>query len=183
MNLKLLIYLIISFVFSSGYGQKIIVNKDIKVTETEILIKEKYPSNGRLYCYDIIKNDTITIYVSKVGLAGDTFKLIMVNGKVIPKVVKWTDTNSYDGKSSVELENANYKLEINDTIFKSGDTLKAKFTVATKKHRYSEKKKLTGEIFHIIGGNQYEWINGKAVHNWWWKNGKQDFTTQKSKED
>lgn len=183
MNLKSLVHLLFILVVNIGYSQQTIVNKSINVLETKISIKEKYPQGGRLYCYDIIKNDTTKVYVSKVGFSGHIFELIMVNGKVIPKVVKWTDTNSYDGKSSVELETAKYTLEINDKIFKPGDTLKAKFTILTKTHKYSEKKKVTGEIFHIIGGNQYEWREGKPIHDKSWKNGKRVYTIPESKEN
>lgn len=183
MNLKSLLLLLFILLVSTGYSQQRIVNKSIDVLETKISIREKYPQNGRLYCYDIIKKDTITIYITKAGLESSTFKLILINGKIVPKVVKCTDYPAYDGMSCFDFENDKYTLEINDTVFKPGDTLKAKFTILTKTHKYSEKKKLTGEIFHIIGGNQYEWNNGKSIKNRWWKNGEQVFTIQESKED
>lgn len=177
MNLKSLLLLSSILICTICYSQKIIVNADIEVTTTKISIKNENYGEDRLFCYDYMRNDSITVYVSKPVLEGCGFKLQTVNGKIIPKVYKCTDYPAYDGMSCVDLENDKYTLEINNTVFKPGDTLKAKFTILTKTHKYSEKKKVTGEIFHIIGGNQYEWREGKSIHYKFWKNGKQVFTT------
>jgi hypothetical protein len=182
MNLKLSLYLLFIFSFTTVYSQKLIVNKYINVEQTILSYKNDYAINDRIFCYDVVNSDTITVYVAKPALEGYTFKVQLINGKVIPKVSKCTDYPAYDGKSCVELNNLKYTLEINDTVFKPGDTLKVKFTITTKKNKYSEKKKVTGEIFHIIGGNMYDWNQGKSYHNRFYKNGKSINTTNERDE-
>ncbi|MCO6148534.1 hypothetical protein [Flavobacterium sp. NRK1] len=164
-------------------AQKIKVNKNLAVEQSKIFYKGYEPNKRQLYCYDIMNNDTITVYIVKPALEGYTFKLQFFKGNVVPKVVKITDYPAFDGKSSIELELSKSELEINDTVFKSGDTLRVKFMVISKDHRYYEKKKFKGEIFHIIGGNRYVWENGKSIHHKFWKNGKTVYSLQKPKED
>lgn len=183
MKLKLLLVLLIINSSNIGYCQKLTVNKKIDVQETKISDNNTYSREGMLYCYDIMNKDTITVYVSRAALDGYTFKLQMIDGEIIPKIVKWTDYPAYDGKSSFEFDISGYELEINDTVFKPSDTLRVKFNIVTKIHKYSKKKKFKGEIFHIVGGNQYVWEKGKSLHHKFWKNGKQVYTIQDDKED
>lgn len=140
----------------------IVINEKLDVNKTEIKFG-KDDNNFEINCSDIIKGDTINIFAGKTGFGGYTFKLQLIGNTKNLKIVKWTDYNAYDGKSSFDLPLKSYTLELNKDSYKTGDTLKAKFKIKTDSHKFQKEKiKITGELYHIIGGNYFKWHYGGA---------------------
>jgi len=169
--MKFLLRFLLCISFSFGYCQAIVINKNNKTVATEVKFGSE-DKNPKADCRDIIKGDTITIAVSKVGIEGYNFNLTILNSKIVPKIYKWTDYDMFDGKSYIELVIANCKMELNKAAYIVGDTIRGNFTIKTVANKYQKKMTIKGDIFHIIGGNNFVWDRRKSKHNKVYKNGK-----------
>lgn len=165
-----------------GYSQKLKIDKNIEVYKTKIT-SEKDSAGDRLYCFDIVNKDTITVYIIKPVLKGYNVEFKIINDNIIPKITKCTDYLAYEGKSCLELDVAKFDIEINNAVFKVGETLRMKFSITSKTNKQAKKMTFNGEIFHVLGGNKYEWRNGLSYHQKHWKNGRAVYTIQETKED
>lgn len=167
MKIVILVSILSTLLFVKG---DIVVDKNLKVNKAMIVYKGA--DNARpTYCGDRMHGDTISLFLSKGGLAGYTFGLDIIGDKKTVSLFKWSDYPQFDGESSTKLPIYGYKLKINKNVFKEGDTLKATFFVVTNKNKYSDKVKVSGEIYHIIGGNLFSWWGLDNDRNKLYKNG------------
>lgn len=148
--MKSFLILLVSFFFING---NIVVDKDLQVGENNIVWKNN--NNRSVRCIDRIKGDTITVFMSRSGLAGYIFSLQLIGKEKYVNVYQWSDYPQFDGESTIKVGIKKFKLRINKESFKIGDTLKAKFSVNTIKDKYSEKLCIKGKINHVINGKGF----------------------------
>lgn len=151
-------YLILILFFSFNIAsQNINIDKDLKIKQVNIIFNPDYDNPNRIHCSDIIKNDSITIYLGKSGLGGYSLRLRQYKGKITPKIIRWTDYPAFDGKSSVELEIKRYNITMSSPTFKPGDTLNVSFKIKLKKGKFSDGRIIEGSFLHLIGNNKFVW--------------------------
>ncbi len=162
-----MLFLIVSALILSR--DKIIVDESLRVNKTTLAYDEK--ANERINCLDMIKGDTIEVYLSAIAFEGYTLNLKLIGNKKAISMIHWSDYGQFDGRISVEMPLKKFELYINKDNFKQGDTLKAKFSVKTAKDKYYGKVKIDGTIYHIIGGNLFRWKDTDYYKDPIYKNG------------
>lgn len=159
--------LTLSFLFI--FGNDVTVDKNLKVSRPKLCFDGFCAE--RMVSRDEVSGDTINISSGNIGHGGYIFQLNMIKNIKTISIVRWEDYPAYNGKSSVELPIKKYSLVINKDHLKVGDTLKAKFSLIVNKSKYSIKKKIEGEIYHIIDGNRFVWNGVDYYRDEFYKNG------------
>ena len=147
--MKNLIIAILILISSNLFGQEVIIDSTLNIKKT--LVK----TSG--YTYEsvpdqVFENDTLKLVFANAGLGGKAL-VINISDKIIPEIILWSDTPSFDGKYSKSIPLESYKLNFNKKKYNDGDVLMAKIECTSKPFKpYIGKPKFTyfGEIRHII---------------------------------
>jgi len=171
----LLIFLLSIALCSPAYSQQLKVNKNLDVRETKVSV-DNFSGIGTFSCLDSASNNVIYVRVSTPGEKGYTIELQLIKDKIVPKVFQGVieyvsgeldrDSNIPITEKYVDAEMAikEYSLEMNNTAFKKGDIVKAKFNIVAVNLNSGEKE-FKGEIFHVLNGELTHWIGGKFYTN------------------
>lgn len=158
MRKQIVLLFLIGFFMSNG--QEVVVNENLDVSETELVIEvfpdaEEYDKHiysfyfSRDYCFE----DKLNSFFSTKGTSLYSFKLRFANNSIEPELILVSDYNEYDNMHSKTLTLYDYRLEIYTLNPNLGDTIKgtiqAKLTAmvnGTIRHF-----KISGTFRHIVG--------------------------------
>jgi hypothetical protein len=141
--MKLIIITILILTNLAIYSQEVIIDPNLKTDKTSI------KTSG--YTYEIVsvqifENDTLKLVFANSGLGGKAL-VINISDKIIPEIILWTDTPSFDGKYSKSISLESYKMTFNKNKYKNGDLLMAKIECISKPF----KPYIGNPIFKYVG--------------------------------
>lgn len=158
MRKQIVLLFLIGFFISNG--QEVVVNENLDVSETELVI-EVFPDveeyDKHIYSFylsrDFCHEGKLNVFFNTKGLSFFCFNIEFNNNTIKPELKLVSDYNEYDGSPIKTLTLYDYRLEINTLNPNLGDTIKgtihAKLT--TRVQRTIRHFKISGSFRHVVG--------------------------------
>lgn len=157
-DMKNLLLLVVLFLGTASFAQKVTINPNLVVNDTEFKVtsKTKYSFDDKIFEHssyvdnigDYTRNDTLMFYMTSGGLKINGLRLKFYNTKIFVDLYEWSDGG---GITTITPFNS-YTLALNQNNYKLGDTISGTFigTVTKAQDSVTTKFELEGKFIHIV---------------------------------